>query len=97
MAKAKRQLHGGLGAHVAPSGQVEFQEFVSIDLKAGYASIFGKGNEVRIDLCPHCLKSTLGPWLRISDAAPGRDRLQEQLRQFDPERHGGEFPASEDG
>ena len=46
---------------------LEFQEFVSIDLKAGYASIFGDGNHVQVDLCQHCLKDVLGRWLRIAD------------------------------
>ena len=45
----------------------EFHEFASIDYKAGYGSIFGDGNQVQIDLCQHCLKETLGAWLRIKD------------------------------
>lgn len=53
----------------AELGDPEFHEFVSVDLKAGYASIFGDGNDVQIDLCQHCLKTLLGPWLRVNDAA----------------------------
>lgn len=69
---------------------LEFQEFVSIDLKAGYASIFGDGNHVQVDLCQHCLKDVLGPWLRIDDPRA------KSLRQFGPGRHGGEFPSAAD-
>ena len=35
-------------------GDSEFHEFFSIDVKAGYGSIFGDGNEVQIDLCQYC-------------------------------------------
>lgn len=70
--------------------ELEFQEFVSIDRKAGYASIFGDGNHVQVDLCQHCLKDTLGPWLRIDDPSA------KTLGLFDPDRHGGEFPSAAD-
>lgn len=70
--------------------EIEFQEFVSIDRKAGYASIFGDGNHVQVDLCQHCLKDVLGPWLRIGDPSA------KSLGLFDPDRHGGEFPAAAD-
>lgn len=70
--------------------ELEFQEFVSIDLKAGYASIFGDGNHVQVDLCQHCLKDVLGPWLRIEDPSA------KTLGLFDPDRHGGEFPSTAD-
>lgn len=36
---------------LAELGEAEFQEFVSIELKAGYTSVFGDGNDVQIDLC----------------------------------------------
>lgn len=77
-------------------GDVEFHECVSIDLKAGYASIFGDGNDVQIDLCQQCLKASLGAWLRVSDAGDRQQRLEDRLSQFDPDRHGGEFPAVAD-
>lgn len=70
--------------------ELEFQEFVSIDLKAGYASIFGDGNRVQVDLCQHCLKDVLGRWLRIDDPRA------KSLRQFDPSRYGGEFSSAAD-
>lgn len=77
-------------------GDAEFQEMVCIDLKAGYGSIFGDGNDVQVDLCQHCLKATLGPWLRITEPGQAKQLLMEQLRQFDPDRHGGEFPPRTD-
>jgi hypothetical protein len=70
--------------------ELEFQEFVSINHQAGYASIFGDGNHVQVDLCQHCLKDVLGRWLRIDDPRA------KSLRQFDPDRHGGEFPCTAD-
>lgn len=79
---------------LAELGEVEFHEAVSIDLEAGYASIFGDGNDVQVDLCQHCLKATLGPWLRVSNEATRSGQLEARLLQFDPGRHGGEFPSS---
>lgn len=70
--------------------ELEFQEFVSIDLNAGYASIFGDGNHVQVDLCQHCLKDVLGRWLRVVDPS------SESLGLLDPDRHGGEFPGAAD-
>lgn len=49
------------------SDNLEAQEFVSIEHKAGYASIFGDGNELSIDLCQHCFKELLGPWVKIKN------------------------------
>ncbi|MDC8773341.1 hypothetical protein [Roseateles albus] len=67
-------------------GEVEFHETVSIEVTAGYGSIFGDGKKVQIDLCQHCLYLTLGRWLRIVDPL--------QLERFDPTQHGGEFPTA---
>jgi hypothetical protein len=47
-------------------GETEFEEFVSVDHKAGCASVFGDGNQVQIDLCQHCVKELLGQWLRVA-------------------------------
>lgn len=91
-----KQIRCDSCARLSELGEAEFQEFVRIELKAGYASIFGDGNDVQIDLCQHCLKISLGPWLRVSDAAAQADRMQEQLSRFDADRHGGEFPTAAD-
>lgn len=81
---------------LADVSEFEFQEFVSIDLKAGYTSIFGDGCDVQLDLCQHCLKASLGAWLRVSDADDRQRQLEDRLLQFDPDRHGGEFPTAAD-
>jgi hypothetical protein len=60
----------------------EFHEFTSLAYKAGYGSVLGDGNNIELDLCQHCVKETLGTWLRITDPYAG----------FDPVAHGGEFP-----
>lgn len=70
--------------------ELEFQEFFSINQQAGYASIFGDGNHVQVDLCQHCLKDVLGRWLRIDDPSA------KTLGLFDQDRHGGEFPSAAD-
>ena len=54
---------------IAERGDAEFEEMTCLQMKAGYASIFGDGNAVEIDLCQRCLKLTLGQWLRVSDPA----------------------------
>ena len=77
-------------------GEYEFFEFTSIDYKAGYGSIFGDGNQVEIDLCQHCLKETLGEWLRITEPTGQNSKIVKALDLFNPEFHGGEFPLPRD-
>ena len=43
----------------------DFDEFTSIAYRGGYHSIFGDGCAVNIDMCQHCLKETLGAWLKV--------------------------------
>lgn len=45
-----------------------FNNFVQIGFDAGWGSALGDGNRIDIDLCHGCLKTTLGPWLRISSS-----------------------------
>lgn len=45
----------------------EFHEFLSIDRLAGFGSVFGDGNHLKLDLCQHCVKALLGPWLSVSE------------------------------
>jgi hypothetical protein len=61
----------------------EFHEFTSIQYKAGYGSVFGDGNNVEVDLCQHCVKDTLGEWIRITDPCV----------RFNLQKQGGEFPS----
>jgi hypothetical protein len=77
-------------------GDLAFEEMLCINLKAGYASVFGDGNDVQVDLCQHCLKAVLGPWLRIGEPSSGSESTVDRLSRFDPIRHGGEFPGSEE-
>ncbi len=75
----------------AEDGESEFFEFTSIDYMAGYGSILGDQNQVEIDLCQHCLKETLGPWLRVTvPIAPGAKILKTH-ELFNLDRHGGEY------
>lgn len=46
---------------------IEMQEYLQIDTRAGYASVFGDQNHVELDLCQKCTKEVLGPWIRISE------------------------------
>ena len=50
---------------VTQRNELDVHTMTSIDFHAGYASIFGDGNRVEIDLCEPCLKVTLGEWLRV--------------------------------
>jgi len=77
-------------------GEVEFSEFASIDLKAGYGSIFGDGNDVQIDFCQYCLKLTLGRWLRIAPPQRHSSAIERFVSRFQPGRHGDGVPASVD-
>lgn len=45
----------------------EFHEFLSVDRQAGYGSIFGDGNRLKLDLCQHCIKDVLSQWMTVSD------------------------------
>ncbi len=68
----------------------------SIGFTAEERSIFGQGQRVEIDLCEHCLRDSLGEWLRVSTQADAEIRANSaDLSAFDPNRHGGEFPAGD--
>ncbi|HHL1766934.1 TPA: hypothetical protein ACQ29P_000860 [Klebsiella pneumoniae] len=47
----------------------EFQEFLSLDRVAGYGSVFGDGECLRLDLCQHCTKKLLGVWIQSGKIA----------------------------
>lgn len=67
----------------------DFELMTSIGFEAGYASIFGDGNRLEIDLCEPCVRGTLGTWLRVR--TPEDTSLARMLDKFKPEVHGGEF------
>lgn len=89
-----KQLRCDRCGRLAEEGESEYYEYTSIDYKAGYGSILGDGNQVAIDLCQHCLKKALGPWLRIAEPSEFQGTFQKKLERFDPEKHGGEFPKN---
>ena len=66
----------------------DFELMTSIGFEAGYASIFGDGNRVEIDLCEACVRDTLGTWLRVS--TPETTPLAHMTNKFKPEVHGDE-------
>ena len=91
-----KQLRCDRCARLAEDGETEFIEFTSIDYRAGYGSVLGDGNQVEVDLCQHCLKETLGPWLRITEPGAREARILKTLELFSADRHGGEFPRPGD-
>lgn len=91
-----KQLRCDQCGRLADEGAFEYYEFTSVDYRAGYGSILGDGSDVAIDLCQHCLKELLGPWLRISNPFEAVGDLQEKLERFDCEKHRGEFPTARD-
>lgn len=52
------------GLHMTPKDMGWFEK-VSLDWRGGYGSFFGDGAHISVDLCDHCVRETLGPWLRI--------------------------------
>ena len=48
----------------------EHQERLTVGFRAGYSSVFGDGNLVEVDMCQHCIKEVLGPWLRVTEDDP---------------------------
>lgn len=58
------------GRHMTPMDH-EWYERVSLDWQGGFDSVFGDGAHVSLDLCQHCVRDTLGQWLRVDlPAAP---------------------------
>lgn len=48
--------------------QCELQAFTHINETGSWGSIFGDGNNIRCDICQHCLQEKLGKFLNISPA-----------------------------
>jgi antitoxin CcdA len=38
---------------------LEIQEFVSVYRTGGYGSVFGDGEEIKVDICQHCFKKLI--------------------------------------
>lgn len=47
---------------------LEAQEYLTIDTHGGYGSVIGDMASIKLDLCQHCLKEVLGPWLRVKQS-----------------------------
>ena len=48
-------------------GIFEAQEFLHINLRGGYGSVFGDESTIRCDICQHCLKKLLGKYIRVDE------------------------------
>lgn len=46
---------------------LECQEFLHINIRGGYGSIFGDNLSIKGDICQHCLEKLLGKFLKVSD------------------------------
>jgi acetyl-CoA carboxylase beta subunit len=42
----------------------EIQEFVNININAGYGSVFEDGSKYEVNICQHCFKEKLGQYIR---------------------------------
>lgn len=60
-----------------------FNNFLQIEFDASWGSAIGDGKHVELDLCHACLKDTLGPWLRTTEAGwakfPGGIKASEEF------------------
>lgn len=43
----------------------EFNEFMTIDRKVGFGSVFGDSNSIHLGMCQHCMKILFGNFIRI--------------------------------
>ncbi len=54
----------------ANAPDLEHQERLAIRFRAGSDSVFSDGALVESDLCQHCVREVLGPWLRVTPDDP---------------------------
>jgi Fe2+ or Zn2+ uptake regulation protein len=45
----------------------EAQEFLELEERGGYGSVFGDGVLIQLDLCQHCQKELFGEYVRLTD------------------------------
>jgi len=48
---------------ILPTDHIEFQEALRLSITGGYGSVFGDMATVKIEMCQHCVKKILGPYL----------------------------------
>lgn len=73
-AKSVREVSGctcdRCGRRMTPDApDLEWYERVSIAYHGGFASLFGDGHAISVDLCQYCVRDTLGAWLRIASSS----------------------------
>jgi hypothetical protein len=71
------RCHKRMELDVQDSG---WPERLSLSFRGGFGSIFGDGNEVSVDLCPHCVRETLGAWLRVTSPDDEREAARRLAR-----------------
>lgn len=64
----------------AQHSEHEIENFLSIEINAGWDSPLGDGNRAELDLCHACVQTVLGPWLRVS--TQGRARPEDWKEFF---------------
>ena len=52
------------GKRMTRAGWVDWQEMIQFHFTGGYGSVFGDGESFRCDLCQHCVKATLGEYIK---------------------------------
>lgn len=50
----------------AQHSEHEIENFLGIEINAGWDSSLGDGTRAELDLCHACVRTVLGPWLRLS-------------------------------
>lgn len=65
------------------SDQMEIQEYLHVNFRAGYSSVFGDLNRVECDVCQHCVQRLLGPFIRITDEMPWTEVVNALKRDED--------------
>jgi hypothetical protein len=50
--------------HKTEDDVMELQEWLKLDFVGGFQSIFGDGNQYRLDLCQKCMKELFGTYVR---------------------------------
>jgi hypothetical protein len=63
------------GLRMSPEDD-EWNERVSLAWRCGFDSVFGDCSELSLDLCQHCMKATLGEWIRVSQRDLGDGLLR---------------------
>lgn len=68
-AKFVRQICCDRCGATAQHSEHEIENFLSIEINAGWDSPLGDGNRAELDLCHACVRTVLGRWLRVAPAS----------------------------